>query len=326
MSPRPSWTLAFALSTSLVPLLASCDDPSASIDAGPAGGADGAGGAAVDGAVDADALACTGADACAWLDDYLRELVSALAGQVEIAPGLTVTGRETLAERSAARTYLRDQLARWGAVTGHTYATGENVVLTLPATTAAGAAAAPLLLGAHFDSVAAGPGAADNATGTALVVAAGRYLAGLPRRDRPVIIAVFDEEELGLIGSRAYARDLVAAGTALHSAHCFDMLSYDGDDDGGVELWSPTTELAALYQRHGQARGVPIAAFTFTRSDHQAFLEQGLAAVGVGEQFVGGDHTSHYHRATDTFDKVDFDYLGAAARLALSVSTDVVVD
>jgi len=62
------------------------------------------------------------------------------------------------------------------------------------------------------------------------------------------------------------------------------------------------------------------------RRDHPSFLSRGFAATGVGEEFVGDDHTPHYHRATDTWERVDFDYLARTTRLALAVLADRVVD
>jgi hypothetical protein len=99
----------------------------------------------------------------------------------------------------------------------------------------------------------------------------------------------------------------------------FDMLSFDGDGDRAVELWSPSPALEALYQQHGAAAGIPIQPVTFDRSDHQAFLDRGMPAVGVGEEFAGGDHTPHYHQATDTYDRVSFEHLATVTHLALSV-------
>ena len=79
------------------------------------------------------------------------------------------------------------------------------------------------------------------------------------------------------------------------------------------------TALEALYQQHGAAAGIPIQPVTFDRSDHQAFLDRGMPAVGVGEEFAGGDHTPHYHQATDTYDRVSFEHLATVTHLALSV-------
>lgn len=65
-----------------------------------------------------------------------------------------------------------------------------------------------------------------------------RYLRDVPGRQHPVVFALFDQEELGLIGSKAYVPTL--ATTDVASVHIFDMLSFDGDGDHAVELWSPS--------------------------------------------------------------------------------------
>ncbi len=271
------------------------------------------------------ASACARPDECAWIEDYQRDIVGRLAGERPIAPGVTLASRSSVAQRTAARTYLRDELtARGVPSTFHDYATGQNVVARLEATTGAGTPR--LIVGAHYDSVTAGPGAADDATGVAIVLVAARYLSTLPRRDHPIDFVLFDQEEIGLVGSRAYVEMLRTQSAAVDSVHAFDMLSFDGDGDRAVELWSPSPGLEALYRTHGTLRGIPVFAVTFTSSDHQSFLTRGFAAVGVGEEFVGGDHTPHYHRATDTFDRVDFTYLALMTRLALDVLADRVTD
>lgn len=265
----------------------------------------------------ADASTCVPLSACDWLDDYQRTIVGALSGERDIAPGVRLLHRASIAERDATRQYLLDELTALGLTPGlHDYATGSNVVATLPATTGTGGL---ILVGAHFDSVAAGPGAADNATGVAIVLATARYLRELPVREHPITFALFDEEELGLKGSKAYAASLVADGTDVTGAHVFDMLSFDGDGDRAVELWSPSPALAAVYEQHGALAGMPIQPVTFSRSDHQAFLDVGLPATGIGEEFVANDHTPHYHLATDTFDRVSFAHLAAVTHLAFAV-------
>ncbi|MDP1632271.1 MAG: M20/M25/M40 family metallo-hydrolase [Caulobacter sp.] len=64
-----------------------------------------------------------------------------------------------------------------------------------------------LALMAHYDSVPASPGAADDATGVAVVLDVVRALKarGPPRRD--VIVILTDGEEAGLLGARVFFRD-----------------------------------------------------------------------------------------------------------------------
>lgn len=331
MRNAPAWALVSIIG------LAACDAPAPSapaVDAAASAPKD-APAAVVDSPAVIDAPAavsdapaaheCDAPDRCAWIESYQRDVIGRLAGREEVAPGVTLSHRASATERAAARTYIRDALAARGlAVELRAYATGQNVVASLPATT--GASVSRIIVGAHYDSVPAGPGAADDGTGVAIVLSAARYLATLPRRDHPVDFVLFDQEEVGLVGSAAYATALRAEGAAVDSVHCFDMVSFDGNGDGAVELWSPSAGLEDLYRLHGTPRGIPVRAVTFASSDHQSFLRRGFAAVGVGEEFVGGDHTPHYHRATDTFDRIDFAYLGRVTRLALDVLADRAVD
>ena len=268
------------------------------------------------GAVDApaDASVCMPLGTCDWLDSFQRRIVGSLSGAEEVAPVVRLAHRASVGERNAARQFLLDEFT----TLRHDYTMGSyvgaNVLATLDATDGSGGT---IVVGAHFDSVPAGPGAADNATGVAIVLAAARYLRDVPGRTHPVVFALFDQEEIGLIGSRAYAPTL--ASTDVMGVHVFDMLSFDGDGDGAVELWSPSASLQAVYEQHGAAAGMPISSVSFTYSDHQAFLEIGITATGVGEEFVAKDHTPHYHKSTDTYENVSFEHLARVTHLALSV-------
>ncbi len=276
--------------------------------------------AAIDAPVPLDATAaCATPDDCAWIDDELRTVVAVLSGAQPTPTGVTFNRRASVSERAGVRAYLTAELTRLGlTVEARPYNTGTNRVVHLAPTTGADGGP-PLVVGGHFDGVSASPAAADNATGAAVAVVAAGYLAGRPRAV-PIEIVLFDQEEAGLIGSEAYVQ--ARASAPIHSMHNFDMISFDGDADRAVELWSPAPALEALYRTHGMQRGIPIQAVTFALSDHQSFVDRGLPAVGVSEEFVGGDHTPHYHRATDTLDKIDFTYLGRVARLGLAVIED----
>jgi Zn-dependent M28 family amino/carboxypeptidase len=69
-----------------------------------------------------------------------------------------------------------------------------------------GSATAAMLVGAHLDTVAGSPGADDNASGVAGLLELARILPSLGCADR-TRLAVFDEEETGLHGSRALAQE-----------------------------------------------------------------------------------------------------------------------
>jgi Zn-dependent M28 family amino/carboxypeptidase len=284
----------------------SADAADAAVALADAGGPDGA-------------PACTGTmlECATWIQDYQRHVVGSLAGTLDIEPGVRLNARESESERDTARRFLVRELEALGLdVSLHNYGTGANVVVTLAATEPN---ARVVVMGAHFDGVAVGPAAADNATGVALVMSAARFFAQHDTRTHTLLFVLFDEEEIGLVGSEAFAAKLVDDATDVQAVHNFDMISWDSDLDGALEVWSPASELLAQYQAVGAELSIPVASHTFEYSDHQSFLDQGFRSIGVSEEFVGGDFTPHYHEATDSFDKIDFDFLESITRMVLTV-------
>ncbi len=76
--------------------------------------------------------------------------------------------------------------------------TGRNVIARLP-----GVTQPKVILGGHYDSVVGSPGANDNASGTAVVLAIARKAAKTPLARQAWFMA-FDGEEDGLHGSKAF--------------------------------------------------------------------------------------------------------------------------
>src|SRR5262249_56768081 len=64
-----------------------------------------------------------------------------------------------------------------------------------------------IVIGGHFDSVPAGPGANDNGSGTATTLELARVLAQAPTQFTLRFVA-FDAEEIGLLGSSHYVAQL----------------------------------------------------------------------------------------------------------------------
>jgi hypothetical protein len=85
----------------------------------------------------------------------------------------------------------------------------QNVVAYLPSTS--GAAGAPLVIvGAHYDSVIAGNGADDNASGVGVLLEVAQMVA-LYQRDYDIAFVAFGAEEVGLEGSFYYAGQMPQA-------------------------------------------------------------------------------------------------------------------
>lgn len=102
-----------------------------------------------------------------------------------------------------ARLGLAAQVQRRFVCGTATCATIENIIVRLPGATRERA----VLLSAHYDSVAAGPGAADDGAGVAALVEVARALKAGPPLPRDVWLLVNDGEELGLLGAEAFVRE-----------------------------------------------------------------------------------------------------------------------
>jgi hypothetical protein len=80
-----------------------------------------------------------------------------------------------------------------------------------------------VVLGAHFDSWDGGDGSTDNGTGTVIVMEAARLLRlAYPKPKRTIIIAHWNGEEQGIIGSRAWAADHPEVIKGMHAAFNVD--------------------------------------------------------------------------------------------------------
>lgn len=226
---------------------------------------------------------------------------------------LAVAPRYLSTERSNARTYLMEQLSAQGWQPQlHSYSTGANVIGTVPPTMGNGQT---IIVGAHFDTVQGSPGANDNASGVAVVLAVGRYLKATPCRTASVVLAFFDQEELGLVGSRAYAKTLSVAD--VRAVHSIDQVAWDADGDQRFELELPPSTLEAEWRAAASAVGAQVSRTSTSGTDHEAFRDLGFAAMGLTEEYVGGDTSAERHQATDTPASIApyVDYLMLASRL-----------
>ncbi len=191
---------------------------------------------------------------------------------------------------------------------------GENILADI-----GGPADAPLLLlGAHYDRVAVGDGATDNASGSATVLALAERFKRVPLKQHRVAVALWDLEEVGLLGSTAH----VANGghkTALYVN--FDVFGW------GDTLWMMTPEatnpLVAASADAARAGGLAFSAGdSYPPTDHLSFLKAGRQAVsyslvgagevaGILEVFAGKTPATMpkvmevIHHERDTLSEVD---------------------
>ena len=213
-----------------------------------------------------------------------------------------------------------------------------------------------VLVTAHLDSTARSsgvpydpaldpaPGADDDASGVAAVLAiasAIRSLAPSHPPKRAIRFVLFNAEEDGLVGSKAYARDEAFGGTRIVGVFQMDMVGFHaaGPEPGSFEVHVGFPSQQVVDRSLVLAEALRALAPTLApnlappqifrnaddpaagRSDHASFHERGFAACVCSEDFFAGpapdspapQPNPNYHKNTDTV--VNVDYAADIARL-----------
>jgi len=181
-----------------------------------------------------------------------------------------------------------------------------------------------IMICAHYDAVDY-VCADDNASGCAAVIEAARIFKDL-EFEYSIIYAFWDEEEIGLIGSEAYAADAEANGDIIHSVINMDMISWDSDGDMVAELHSSynanSIELADYMVEINSLYGIEINPVIelpgTTYSDHSSFWNHGYASVLVIEEYFGGDFNPYYHTEEDQIDILNMEYFHGMSKLSIA--------
>ncbi|HKJ38038.1 MAG TPA: M28 family metallopeptidase [Anaerolineales bacterium] len=200
-----------------------------------------------------------------------------------------------------------------------------------------------VVVGAHLDSVNAGPGINDNGSGSAAILEVAQQMAKVNPVNK-VRFALWGAEESGLVGSTYYVNNLSLEDRAKISLYLnFDMIGspnhvffiYDGDDSDGVGAGpgpAGSIQIEKTFEAFFNMRGVPFKGTDFSgRSDYGPFIAVGIPSGGLftGAEGIktaaeaamwggiaGQQYDPCYHQACDTFDNVNL--------FALDVNSDAV--
>ena len=236
--------------------------------------------------------------------------------------------------------YIETALASLGYAVGRQefLTDGKPVRNIEVAVEAAGASADPevIVVGAHYDSVFRSPGANDNASGAAAVIELARLLRDLDAVGRKRIrFALFVNEEppyfrTEAMGSLNYARALAQRNERVAAMYSLETIGFYSSEPGSQVYPAPfglifpdrgdfvafvgmlgsralVWETVRSFRSHTAFPTIGGVAPGFIPgigwSDHWAFAEQGFQAVMVTD--TAPFRYPHYHRASDTADKVD---------------------
>ncbi len=161
-----------------------------------------------------------------------------------------------------------------------------------------------VLLTAHYDSVAAGPGAADDMAGVAAILEIARILRTEPRPLNPVIFLFSDGEEPGMLGAEAFASDHPLA----DQVGVVVNLEASGTRGQSV-LFETTEENAWLIDTFAAVAPRPVAASLFDElftllplnTDLTVYESAGLPGVN----FAFSEEHTQYHTPLDNAANLD---------------------
>ncbi len=199
------------------------------------------------------------------------------------------------------------------------------------------------VIGGHIDAVEGSPGADDNASGAAVLLALAERFGGAPPADRRVMLrfAAFNLEEWGMLGSQHHADALIAERRPVEGMISLEMLGYVDSKarqrypiglgvgrrrtadfisivGNGASRGLGRSVAASL----GSVEGLPVEHVTLpgpvafligaALSDHASFWRHGVPAVMVGD--TAFYRNPHYHTASDRLETLDFPFIAKVTR------------
>lgn len=179
------------------------------------------------------------------------------------------------------------------------------------------------------------PGADDNGTGVVLLLETARLLS---QRSFPFSIRfiAFSGEELGLWGSRSYARRAGARGDRVLGVLNFDMIGFNDLAERIELVTNPSSAwivdlMVAAAQRYDLGLRTDVLEDRFAGlSDHAPFWAEGYDAILAIENYLPTDSTSagvvdgayrintHYHTVADLPDSINWELVTGVTRLTLA--------
>ena len=247
-----------------------------------------------------DNVAAAGAVAAVVYNDRPGPLTGVLARGGAI-PAMSI-GRE---EGLALRELLEKGPVEVRVLVETVTVTSQNVIAEKP-----GDSPRVVIVGGHYDSVPDTQGAADNASGTAAVLALAQELAS---RSFPFTLRFigFGGEELGLLGSRRYVDSLGEE----ELGNIVAMLNLDVVAGAGPLEVAGDRDLAAKLQALDAGLAFRPLPPNIT-SDHVSFIQAGVPAVILSTPGVSVVHTPR-----DTMERVQVQPLVQAMELILGYLT-----
>ena len=182
----------------------------------------------------------------------------------------------------------------------------------------------------HYDDMPSGavaPGADDNASGTVGTLEAARVLAEYDTK-YTIIFALWDEEELGLVGSEYYAEEAASNGDDIKGVINMDMIAWESQGDFKCSISTNTlsneftndfVDVLDVYTPDIEPNYI-----SSTASDHANFWEEGYPAILLIEDM--DDFNEYYHTVDDDMDILNMEYFEKLTRAGIAGITTFAMD
>ncbi len=184
-----------------------------------------------------------------------------------------------------------------------------------------------IMLGGHYDSIVSGqdtspyvhaPGADDNASGTIAAIEVARVLAD-HEFQATIKFAAWDAEEVGLLGSQAYAQNAYFKNDPISLYMNFDMIgNITPQNNVTIYADAPTMPLAELTAQMARLYTSlsPSIPGNSGGSDHRSFQTNGYRAFFVQE----GTFSPNWHKTTDVTNNMDFEYMKKVVQMGVATA------
>ena len=210
---------------------------------------------------------------------------------------------------------------------------GDNVVATLPGTDPSSDEVYVLV--AHYDTWPGAPGANDDSSGVAAILAAARFMSRYSFNHTVIFLVVSGEEE-GLHGARAYAEEAIGNGDNIVAAVSVEMLGgYHGPDyrdtdpleilvsvdDASIWLYDFTVNVSRHYPEFLDFK-VNRGLLANHGSDYLAFLKYECSGACIAEPVA----PKTMHKRSDTIENMHMSYAAKASRFVLATIAELAWD
>jgi aminopeptidase S len=267
------------------------------------------------------ALPATAAQAAVAAPDIsVTNIQSHLSQLQTIATNNGGTRRSTTSGYTASVTYVYDKLVAAGysvvkqaCASGCTVGAGPNIIADWPG----GDTSQVVMMGAHLDSVSAGPGINDNGSGSSMLLEVALTLAAQhPTMAKHVRFGWWTDEEQGLNGSEFYVNSLPSTEkTKIKNYLNYDMIA---STNAGYFINRITSATGLIVKAYYDSIGVQTEENVegAGRSDDASFNAAGIQTSGIAAGAsatktsaqvtkwggtAGASYDPCYHRACDTY-------------------------